>query len=58
MSLAGWNASRRSRSATQARKTYLAIDRRLGACTRLRLLRVFAVGAVLSAGFYVIGLNY
>jgi predicted PurR-regulated permease PerM len=41
-----------------ARATYLAIDRRLGAITRLRFLMVFAVGAVLSAGFYVIGLNY
>jgi predicted PurR-regulated permease PerM len=42
----------------RARETYLAIDRRLGAYTRLRFLMVFAVGAVLSAGFYVIGLNY
>jgi predicted PurR-regulated permease PerM len=42
----------------QARETYLAIDRRLGAYTRLRFLMVFAVGAVLSAGFAVIGLNY
>jgi predicted PurR-regulated permease PerM len=42
----------------KARATYLAIDRRLGAYTRLRFLMVFAVGAVLSAGFYVIGLNY
>jgi predicted PurR-regulated permease PerM len=42
----------------QARDTYLAIDRRLGAYTRLRFLMLFAVGAVLSAGFYVIGLNY
>ena len=42
----------------QARETYLAIDRRLGAYTRLRFALVFAVGAVLSAGFYVIGLNY
>ena len=41
-----------------ARETYLAIDRRLGAYTRLRLLMVFAVGGVLSAGFYVIGLNF
>jgi predicted PurR-regulated permease PerM len=40
-----------------ARETYLALDRRLGAYTRLRFLMVFAVGAVLSAGFYVIGLN-
>lgn len=42
----------------KARETYLAIDRRLGAYTRLRFLMVFAVGAVLSAGFYAIGLNY
>jgi predicted PurR-regulated permease PerM len=42
----------------KARETYLAIDRRLGAYTRLRFLMVFAVGAVLSAGFFVIGLNY
>ena len=42
----------------RARETYLALDRRLGAYTRLRFLMVFAVGAVLSAGFYVIGLNY
>jgi predicted PurR-regulated permease PerM len=42
----------------QARETYLAIDSRLGAYTRLRFAMVFAVGTVLSAGFYVIGLNY
>jgi predicted PurR-regulated permease PerM len=42
----------------QARETYLEIDRRLGAYTRLRFLMVVAVGTVLSGGFYVIGLNY
>ena len=42
----------------KARETYLALDNRLGAYTRLRFLMVFAVGAVLSAGFYVIGLKY
>jgi predicted PurR-regulated permease PerM len=42
----------------RARETYLALDRRLGAYTRLRFLLVFAVGVVLSAGFSVIGLNY
>jgi predicted PurR-regulated permease PerM len=42
----------------KARETYLALDRRLGAYTRLRFLMVFAVGAVLSAGFYVVGLDY
>lgn len=34
------------------------MDSRFGAYTRLRFLMVFAVGAVLSAGFYAIGLNY
>ena len=55
------SCSRRShprRSASKARETYLALDDRLGAYTRLRFLMVFAVGAVLSAGFYVVGLNY
>ena len=42
----------------QAREACLAIDRRLGAYTRLRFVMVFAVGAALSGGFYVIGLNY
>jgi predicted PurR-regulated permease PerM len=42
----------------QARAMYLAIDSRLGSYTRLRFAMVFAVGAVLSAGFYLIGLNY
>jgi predicted PurR-regulated permease PerM len=42
----------------KARETYLALDRRLGAYTRLRFLMVFAVGAVLSTGFYFIGLDY
>lgn len=42
----------------KARETYLALDSRLGAYTRLRFLMVFAVGAVLSVGFYVVGLNY
>jgi len=42
----------------QARQTYLMIDRRLGAYTRLRFAMVFAVGGVLSAGFFVIGLDY
>jgi len=41
-----------------ARRTYLAIDRRLGSYTRLRFLMVVAVGAVLSAGFYLVGLHY
>jgi predicted PurR-regulated permease PerM len=42
----------------RARRTYLAIDRRLGAYTRLRFAMVVAVGAVLSAGFYLVGLHY
>src|SRR5581483_9069822 len=42
----------------RARETFLALDSRLGAYTRLRFLMVFAVGVVLSGGFYVIGLKY
>jgi len=41
-----------------ARRTYLEIDRRLGAYTRLKFLMVFAIGAVLSVGFYLVGLDY
>jgi predicted PurR-regulated permease PerM len=42
----------------KARQTYIAIDDRLGAYTRLRFAMVFAVGAVLSLGFYLVGLDY
>jgi predicted PurR-regulated permease PerM len=42
----------------KARQTYLAIDDRLGAYTRLKFLMIFVVGAVLSAGFYLVGLDY
>ncbi|HEX6703087.1 MAG TPA: AI-2E family transporter [Gaiellaceae bacterium] len=42
----------------KARQTYLAIDDRLGAYTRLKFLMIFAVGAALSAGFYLVGLKY
>jgi predicted PurR-regulated permease PerM len=42
----------------KARQTYLAIDRRLGSYTRLRFVMVIAVGAVLAAGFYLVGLHY
>jgi len=42
----------------KARQTYLAIDRRLGAYTRLKFIMIFVVGFVLSAGFYLVGLNY
>jgi len=41
-----------------ARQTYLEIDRRLGAYTRLKFFMVFAIGAVLAAGFYLVGLDY
>jgi predicted PurR-regulated permease PerM len=42
----------------KARQTFLAIDARLGAYTRLKFLMIFAVGAALSAGFYLVGLKY
>jgi predicted PurR-regulated permease PerM len=42
----------------KARETYLAIDRRLGAYTRLRFAMVVIVGATLAVGFYLVGLNY
>jgi predicted PurR-regulated permease PerM len=42
----------------KARQTYLSIDRRLGAYTRLKLEMVVIVGAVLAAGFYLVGLHY
>jgi predicted PurR-regulated permease PerM len=42
----------------KARQTYLAIDRRLGSYTRLRFVMVVVIGAVLSAGFYLVGLHY
>ena len=42
----------------KARQTYLAIDGRLGSYTRLKFLMVLVVGAVLAAGFYLVGLNY
>ena len=41
-----------------ARQTYLAIDRRLGAYTRLKFVMVAVIGAVLATGFYLVGLNY
>ena len=41
-----------------ARQTYLEIDRRLGSYTRLKFLMVIAIGLVLSAGFYLVGLHY
>ena len=42
----------------KARQTYLAIDSRLGSYTRLKFLMVIIVGAVLSVGFYLVGLHY
>jgi predicted PurR-regulated permease PerM len=42
----------------KARRTYLEIDRRLGAYTRVKFLMVGAIGVVLSAGFYAVGLHY
>src|SRR5215467_594785 len=42
----------------KARRTYLEIDRRLGSYTRLKFLMTFAIAAVLSVGFYLVGLNY
>jgi predicted PurR-regulated permease PerM len=42
----------------KARQTYLEIDRRLGAYTRLKFLMIFAIGALLAAGFYLVGLHY
>lgn len=42
----------------RARQTYLAIDGRLGSYTRLKFLMVVIVGAVLAAGFYLVGLQY
>jgi predicted PurR-regulated permease PerM len=42
----------------QARQTFLTIDRRLGSYTRLKFLMVVVIGALLSAGFYLVGLDY
>jgi len=42
----------------KARATYLEIDRRLGSYTRVKFLMVAAIGVVLSAGFYAVGLHY
>jgi predicted PurR-regulated permease PerM len=42
----------------KARQTYLMIDHRLGAYTRLKFLMVGVIGVTLSAGFSAIGLNY
>jgi predicted PurR-regulated permease PerM len=41
-----------------ARRTYLEIDRRLGSYTRLKFVMVAVIGAVLAAGFYLVGIHY
>jgi predicted PurR-regulated permease PerM len=46
------------RKRERARETYLAIDDRLGAYTRLRFLMIVAIGAVLALGFFLVGLHY
>jgi predicted PurR-regulated permease PerM len=46
------------RKREKARTTFLAIDDRLGAYTRLKFLMIFAVGAALALGFWAVGLNY
>jgi predicted PurR-regulated permease PerM len=42
----------------KARRTYLAIDQRLGAYTRLKFGMVLVIGVVLALGFYLVGLHY
>ena len=42
----------------RARRTYLAIDRRLGVYTRIQFLTVFAMAIVLSLGYYLVGMPY
>src|SRR5262245_25448934 len=42
----------------RARRTYLAIDDRLGSYTRLKFLMIFAVGVALSIGLYLVGLKF
>ncbi|HLX20457.1 MAG TPA: AI-2E family transporter [Gaiellaceae bacterium] len=42
----------------KARKTYLAIDKRLGAYTRLKFVMVIVIGVVLATGFWLVGLHY
>jgi predicted PurR-regulated permease PerM len=42
----------------KARQTFLTIDARLGDYTRLKFLMIFVIGAVLSVGFYLVGLKY
>ena len=42
----------------RARATFIAIDDRLGSYTRLKFIMIFVIGAALSAGFYLVGLDY
>lgn len=42
----------------KVRATLLEIDRRLGHYTRLKFIMIFVVGIALSAGFYLVGLDY
>jgi len=41
-----------------ARRTYLEIDRRLGAYTRLKFAMVAVIGVLLSLGFWLVGLHF
>jgi len=42
----------------RARKTYLAIDHKLGVYTRVKFVMVIVIGIFLSLGFSLIGLHY
>jgi predicted PurR-regulated permease PerM len=42
----------------KTRRTFLAIDDRLGSYTRLKFLMIFAIGAALGLGFWAVGLHY
>ena len=46
------------RKREKARRTFLSIDRRLGSYTRVKFAMVVVIGAILAAGFYLVGLNY
>ena len=46
------------RKRNKATQTFLFIDRRLGSYTRVKFGMIFVIGAILGAGFYLIGLNY
>jgi predicted PurR-regulated permease PerM len=42
----------------KARETFLFIDHRLGSYTRVKFAMIFVIGALLAAGFYLVGLDY